>query len=83
MRQSVSGRRHGDAADHSRNLTCHFGDLGMGVVPKPFLRPISACYYYRRKIELLKISLSLFCGETAAFARTVMVIDPIGFPEKV
>jgi hypothetical protein len=56
MRQSVSGRRHGDAADHSRNLICHFGDLGMGVVPKPFLRPISACYYYRRKIELLKIS---------------------------
>ena len=58
MRQSVSGRRHGDAADHSRNLICHFGDLGMGVVPKPFLRPISACYYYRRKIELLKISLA-------------------------
>jgi hypothetical protein len=40
----------------------------MGVVPKPFLRPISACYYYIRKIELLKISQNIKCSKFPALA---------------
>jgi hypothetical protein len=45
MRQSVPSGRHGDAADDSRNLICHLGNLGMGVVPRAFLRPIPPCFY--------------------------------------
>jgi len=44
MRQSVPGDRHGDAADHPRNLIAGFCKVGMGVVPRTFLRPITACF---------------------------------------
>ena len=58
MRQSVSGDRYGDTANHPRNLVANFCKVGMGVVPKTFLCHITYCFCRRMKIELLKISIT-------------------------
>jgi hypothetical protein len=54
-RQSVPSRRYGDAADDSRNIMRDYGKVGMGVVPRTFLRSIITCFDKIIKFVLLRV----------------------------
>ena len=55
----VFSGRHGDAADDSRNLICHLGNLGMGVVPRAFLCADTCLFLLNNKKQTVKDQLEL------------------------